>query len=90
MRFKYNTKFIQNESILDFEQISFSSFNFFNGQNQQDMSDTDSNYFNDLNSNNFDSLHVLEEKVKRYLCDIKKYENFFLIHGNISSLNSNF
>ena len=45
--------------------------------------------FNDLNSNNF-SLYVLEENVKRYLCDKNKYDNFSLIHVNIRSMNSNF
>ena len=42
----------------DFEQISFNPFNFFNHQDQQDMRDPGLNYFNDLNSNNFDSLYV--------------------------------
>ena len=37
------------------------------------MRDPDLNHFNDLNSNKFDSLYVIEENVKRYLCDIKKY-----------------
>ena len=54
------------------------------------MRDPDLNYFNDLNSNNFDSPYVLEENVKRYLCDIKKYDNLSLIHVNIRSMNSNF
>ena len=70
----------------DFEQINFNPFNFFNDQDQ----DPDLNYFNDLNSNNFDSLYVLEENVKRYLCDIKKYDSISLIHFNIRSMNSNF
>ena len=43
----------------DFEQNNFKSSNFFNDQDQ-DMRDPDLNYFNDLNSNNFDSLYVLE------------------------------
>ena len=82
----------------DFKQISFNPFNFFNDQDngelinlpdQQDMRDLDLNYFDDLNSNNFDSPHVLEENVKRYLCDIKKYDNLSLIHVNIRSMNSN-
>ena len=73
----------------DFEQINFNPFNFFNDQDQ-DMRDPDLNYFNDLNSNNFDSPYVLEENVKRYLCDIKKYDNLCLIHVNIRSMNSNF
>ena len=54
------------------------------------LRDIDLNYFNDLNSNNFDSLYVLEENVKRYLCDIKEYDNLSLIHVNIRSMNSNF
>ena len=62
----------------DFEQINFNPFNYFNDQDQQDMRNSDLNYFNDLNSNNFDSLHVLEENVKRYLCDMKKYDNLSL------------
>ena len=74
----------------DFEQINFNPFNFFNDHDQQDMRDPDLNYFNDLNSNNFDSPYVLEENVKRYLCDIKKYDNLSLIHVNIRSMNSNF
>ena len=74
----------------DFEQINFNPFNFFNDQDQQDMRDPDLNYFNDLNSNNFDSPYVLEENVKRYLCDIKKYDNLSLIYVNIRSMNSNF
>ena len=49
----------------DFEQINFNPFNFFNDHDQQDMRDPDLNYFNDLNSNNFDSPYVLEENVKR-------------------------
>ena len=60
----------------DFEQINFNPFNFFNDQ--------------DLNSNNFDSPYVLEENVKRYLYDIKKYDNLSLFHVNIRSMNSNF
>ena len=48
----------------DFEQINFNPFNFFNDQDQQDMRDSDLNYFNDLNSNNFDSPYLLEENVK--------------------------
>ena len=66
----------------DFEQINFNPFNFLNDQDQ-DMRDPDLNYFKDLNSNNFDSLYVLEENVKRCLCDIKKYDNLSLIHVNI-------
>ena len=74
----------------DFKQINFSLFNFFNDQDQQDMRDSGINYFNNINSNNFDSPYVLEENVKRYLCDIKKYDNLSLIHVNIRSMNSNF
>ena len=48
-----------------FEQISFNPINFFNDQNE-DMRDPDLNYFNDLNSNNFDSPYVLGENVKIY------------------------
>ena len=74
----------------DFEQINFNPFNFFNDHDQQDMRDSDLNYFSDLNFNNFDSPHVLEENVKRYLCDMKKYDNLSLIPVNIKSMNSNF
>ena len=73
----------------NFEQINFNPFNFFNDQDQQDMRDPDLNYFNDLNSNNFDSPYALEENVKRYLCDIKEDGNLSLIHVNIRSMNSN-
>ena len=73
----------------DFEQINFNLFSFFNNQDQE-MRDPDLNYFNDLNSNNFGSPYVLEENVKRYLCDIKEHHNFSLIHVNIRSMNSNF
>ena len=73
----------------DFEESNFNSSNFFNDQDQ-DMRDPDLNYFNDLNSNNFDSLYVLEENVKRYLCDIKKDDNLSLIHVNIRNMNSDF
>ena len=58
----------------DFEQINFNPFNFFNDEDE-DMRDLYLNYFNGLNSNNFNSQYVLEENVKRYLCDIKKYDN---------------
>ena len=61
----------------DIEQINFNPFNFFTDQDQQDMRDSELNYFNDLNSNNFDSLFVFEENVKRNICHIKKYENLF-------------
>ena len=73
----------------DFEQINFNPCNFFSDQDQ-DMRDADLNYINDLNSNNFDSPYILEENVKRYLCDIKKYDSLSLIHVNIRSMNSNF
>ena len=49
----------------DFKQINFNAFNLFNDHDQQDMRNPDLNYFNDLNSNNFDSPYVLEENVKR-------------------------
>ena len=68
------------------EQINFNPFKFFNDQNQ-DMRDPDLNYFNDLNSNNFDNPYVLEENVKISLCDIKKYDIHSLIHVNIRSMN---
>ena len=42
----------------DFKKINFNFFNFFNDQDQ-DMRNPDLNYFNDLNSNNFDSTYVL-------------------------------
>ena len=74
----------------DFEQINFNPFNFFNDHDQQDMRDPDLNYFNDLNSNNFNSPYVLEENVKRYLCDIRTYDILSLIYLNIRSMNSNF
>ena len=74
----------------NFEQINLNPFNFFNDQDQQDTKDADLNYFNDLNSNNFVSPYVLEENVKRYICDIKKYGNLSLIHVNIRSMYSNF
>ena len=70
----------------DFEQVNFNPFNFFNDPDQ-DMRDPDLNYCNDLNSNNFDNPYVLEDNVKRYLCDIKKYENLSLVHVNIRSMN---
>ena len=73
----------------DLEQINFNPFNFFNDQNQ-DTKDPNLNYFNDLNSNSFDSPYILEQDVKRYLCDIKKFDNLSLIHFNIRSMNSNF
>ena len=38
----------------DFEKMNFNTFNFFIDQDQ-DMRDSDLNYFNDLNSNSFDS-----------------------------------
>ena len=75
---------------MDFQQINFNPFDFFNDQDQQGMRDPDSNYFNDLISNNFDSLYVLEENAIRYLCDIKKYGNLSFIGVNIRSINSNF
>ena len=56
----------------DFKQIHFNLFNFLNDQDQQDTRGPDLDYFNDLNSNNFDSPYVLEENAKRYLCDKKK------------------
>ena len=71
----------------DFEQINFNPFNFFNDQDQ-DMRDPDLNYFNDLNSDKFDSPYVLEKNVKRCLCDINKNDNLSLIHVNIRRLNS--
>ena len=74
----------------DFEEINFNLFNFSNDQDQQNMRDPDLNFFNNLNSNKFDSPYGLEENVKRYLCNIKKYDNFSLIQVNIRSLNSNF
>ena len=72
----------------NFKQINFNPFNFFNDQDQQDIRDP--NYFNHLNSNNFDSLYVLEDNVKRYLYDKKKYNNLSLIYVIIRSMNSNF
>ena len=75
---------IQNLSkmnpLKDFEQTDFNIFNFFNDQDQ-DIRDPDLNCFNDLNSNNFDRPYVLEENVKRNLCDIKTYGNssFFML-----------
>ena len=39
----------------DFEQINFITFNNFNDQDQQNIRDPCVNYFNDSNSNNFDS-----------------------------------
>ena len=74
----------------DFKQTNFSPFIFFNDHDQQDMRDPDLNDFNDLSSNSFDSPYVLEEDVKRYLCDIKRYGKLALIHVNIRSMNSNF
>ena len=74
----------------DIEQINFNPFNFFTDQDQQDMRDSELNYFNDLNSNNFDSLFVFEENVKRNICHIKKYDNLSFIHVHIRSMNSNF
>ena len=73
----------------DFEEINFNPFKFFD-EKDEDRRDPDLKNFNDLNSNNFDSSYVLEDNVKRYLCDIKKYENLSLIHVNIKSMNSNF
>ena len=74
----------------DSEQINFNPFNFFNDQDQE-MKNPDLNSFNNLNSNKFHSpYYVLEENVKRYLRDIKKYDNHSLIHVNIRSMDSNF
>ena len=79
-----------------FVQINFNPFltliipnNPFNDHDQQDMRDPDLNYYNDLNSNNFDSAYFLEENVKRYLSDIKKCNSllFMLISW---VMNSNF
>ena len=74
----------------DFKQINFNPFDFVNDQDQQVVGDPELNYFNDLNSNNVGRPHVLEENVKRYLCDIKKYGNISLIHVNNRSMNSKF
>ena len=54
------------------------------------MRNPDLNYFNDLNCNKFDIPYILEENIKRYLCDIKKYDNLSLIHVNLRIKNSNF
>ena len=54
------------------------------------MRGPDSNYFNGLNSNNFDSQYVFEQTFKRYLCHIKKHGNLSLIHVHIKSIDSNF
>ena len=72
----------------NFEQINLNPFNFFNDQDQQDTKYPDLNYFKDKNSNNFVSPYVLEENVKRYLCNIKKYGNLSLIHVDIKSMYS--
>ena len=55
-----------------FQEINFNPFSFFNDQGQN-MRDPGLNHFNNLNSKNFDSPYVLEENVKRYLYDKKKY-----------------
>ena len=70
----------------DFKKINFNPFIFLNDQ-EQDIRDPELNYFNILNSNNFDSPDALEEHIKRYLCDIKKNDNLSLIHVNIWSMN---
>ena len=54
------------------------------------MRDPELNYFSDLNSSKFNSPYVLEENIKRYLCDKKKYDNLSFIHVNVRSMNSNF
>ena len=54
------------------------------------MRTPDWNYFNDLNSNNFDIPYILGENVKTYLCDIKNYDNLSLIDVNLRSMHSNF
>ena len=71
------------------DQINFNSFKFFNDQDRN-MTDLDLNCFNDSNYNNFDTPYILEKNVKRFLCNIKKYDNLSLIHVNIKSINSNF
>ena len=58
----------------DYEQVNFNSFNCFSDQDDY-MRDPNLNYFNDLNSNNFDITCVLEKNVKRHFWDTKKYEN---------------
>ena len=54
------------------------------------MRDPDVNCFNDSDCNDFEGPYALVGSVKRCLCDIKKYDNHFLIHVNITSVNSNF
>ena len=44
------------------------------------MGDPNLNYFNYLDSDNFDNPYILEEDLQRYLSDIKKHDNLSLIH----------
>ena len=74
----------------DFKQIHFNLFNFLNDQDQQDMRGPDLDYFNDLNSNNFDSPYVLEENAKDTFAIKRNDDNLSLIHVNITSMNANF
>ena len=72
-------------SLVDFEQINFNPFHFFNDQHQ-DIKDPYLNYFNNLNSNSFDRPYVLDKNIKRYLCDIKKYEKYNILLMSISGV----
>ena len=69
--------------------MSFNPFDI-SDLNDEDIRDPDLHYFNEVNSNAFDSPYLFEEETEKYLYDLKKYENLSLIHINIRSMNSNF
>ena len=66
----------------NFENISFNPF-FTENTIFTDNNDPDQNYFNDLNSENYDTPYIFQEETKDFLQEISCYENLSLLQAEI-------
>ena len=75
---------------VDFENLHFNSFNNKYFSNIEDGRDPDENFFNKVNTQNFECSYFFPNELESFLFEKEKFETINAIHKNIRNLSKNF
>ena len=73
-------------SFENFESLHFNPFHNESFSDTEDERDPDENFFNELNTQNFECSYLFPNEIESFLSDKEISENFNAIHVNIRSL----
>ena len=77
-------------SFENFENLHFNSFHNESFSNTEDGRDPDENFFNELNTQNFECCNLLPNEIESFLSGKENSETINAIHVNKKSLSKNF